>query len=391
MSDLRITAVEAHVVEGDRPWTVVRIETDAGLRGVGEARFPVDRYGLAPVERIGRELVGADPFETERHLSARGVTGLSGASTTNALGTAIAGAIDVACWDVKGRHLGVPVYDLLGGRIREDLPAYANGWDWEAREVVSAYHDGGDPETVLDETTEAIAAAAAEVAAAGYEALKFSPFQWGDGPTTSRRELEFALEVVAAVDGAVGPEVDLLVEGHKHLSVDRAIEAARRLARFDPRFYEEPVHVEVGALRRVARASPVPIATGEELATHRAFEELLASTEVGIVQPDVSRVGGITALKKVAAMASAARVGFAPHNAAGPVMTAAAAHVDVTEPAFAIQETFDEFSHPDWTDDLLGSPLAIEDGRIRVPDRPGLGVELDLDAVREREVTDRYR
>lgn len=391
MSDLQITDVETYVVEGDRPWTFVRLDTDAGVSGIGEAPIKPQRNTIEQIERAGEQLIGKDPFETERHLQPSGVGGLGGAAPNNILATTIAGAFDMACWDIKGRHLDVPVHELLGGAIRTEIPAYANGWDFSAREVVDAYHEGEDPETILDETTDVITAAAADVVEAGYGALKFSPFQWGDGPTTSRRELEYTFDVIEAVHETIGRNVDLLVEGHKHLSTERAIEAARRLERFDPGFYEEPVHAEVGPLKRVIEKSPVPIATGEDFVTHHAYGDLIFDAGVSVVQPDVARAGGITELKKVAALASAGRVGFAPHNAAGPIMTAAAVHVDATEPAFMIQESFEEFSHPDWSADLFEEPLTIEDGTIRVPDRPGLGLELDMDVLRERETTEKWR
>jgi galactonate dehydratase len=333
---------------------------------------------------VAERLLGSDPFETNALVRRAGP---ADAAPNNILGTTIAGALDVACWDIKGRHLDTPVHELLGGAVNGDrVRAYANGWDFESRDVVDAYHDGADPEVVLAETTETIREAAAAVDAAGYDALKFSPFQWGTGSTTTGAELDRALEVVAAVDDAVGPEVELLVEGHKNLTREKATRAARRLAEHDPGFYEEPVPADVHALRQVARNSPVPIATGESITTHHGYADLVADTDVAVVQPDVIRAGGITELSRVAAMASAQRVGFAPHNAGGPVMTAAAIQVDVTAPAFMIQESFEEFNHPDWTDDLLDEPLTIEDGHIEVPDRPGIGVDLQMDAVRDRAI-----
>jgi len=296
----------------------------------------------------------------------------------------------MACWDVKGKHLGVPVHELLGGKLRDEVRLYANGWDFDARRVVDRYHDGEDPATVLDATKAEITDAAAAVVDAGYTAVKFSPFQWGDGPTTSRLELDSAIEVVEAVAETVGPDVELLVEGHKHLSTEKALSAARRLERFDPGFYEEPVPADVEPLRRVARRSPVPIATGESFATHRGFADLVARTDVSVVQPDVGRAGGITELRKIAAMASAERVGFAPHNAAGPVMTFAALHVDAVTPSLMVQESFEASFHPDWGEDLLVDPLAIDEGVAGIPDRPGLGVEFDEAVLDEHDVTDEF-
>ena len=381
MSDLTIMDIDTHLLEGPRPWLLVRVETDAGVTGIGEV--PRKRHTPADVERLAERLVGADPFETERLLGAGGALG---AAPNDVFTTTITGGLDMACWDVKGKHLGVPVHELLGGKVRNELRAYANGWDFDARSVVDRYHDGEDAASVLPDVKAEITDAAVGMVEAGYDALKFSPFQWGRGSTTSRRELDCALAVVEAVAESVPSHVELLVEGHKRLSTDKAVTAARRLERFDPGFYEEPVPADVEPLRRVAEQSPVPIATGESFVTHRGFADLLSRSDIRVVQPDVGRAGGITELLKIANMAAAERVGFAPHNAAGPVMTHAAVHVGAVSPAFMIQETFEAAFHPDWSEDLLVDPLDIGDGTIAVPDRPGLGVELDEAVLAEHEI-----
>ena len=381
MSDLTIMDVDTHLLEGPRPWLLVRVETDAGVTGIGEV--PRKRHTPADVERLAERLVGADPFETERLFGAGGALG---AAPNDVFTTTITGGLDMACWDVKGKHLGVPVHELLGGKVRNELRAYANGWDFDARSVVDRYHDGEDAASVLPDVKAEITDAAVGMVEAGYDALKFSPVQWGRGSTTSRRELDCALDVVEAVAESVPSHVELLVEGHKRLSTEKAVTAARRLERFDPGFYEEPVPAELEPLRRVADQSPVPIATGESFVTHRGFADLLSRSDVRVVQPDVGRAGGITELLKIANMAAAERVGFAPHNAAGPVMTHAAVHVGAASPAFMIQETFEAAFHPDWSEDLLVDPLDIGDGTIAVPDRPGLGVELDETVLEEHEI-----
>ena len=381
MSDLTIMDVDTHLLEGPRPWLLVRVETDAGVTGIGEV--PRKRHTPADVERLAERLVGADPFETERLFGAGGALG---AAPNDVFTTTITGGLDMACWDVKGKHLGVPVHELLGGKVRDELGAYANGWDFDARSVVDRYHDGEDAASVLPDVKAEITDAAVGMVEAGYDALKFSPVQWGRGSTTSRRELDCALDVVEAVAESVPSHVELLVEGHKRLSTDKAVTAARRLERFDPGFYEEPVPAELEPLRRVADQSPVPIATGKSFVTHRGFADLLSRSDVRVVQPDVGRAGGITELLKIANMAAAERVGFAPHNAAGPVMTYAAVHVGAASPAFMIQETFEAAFHPDWSEELLVDPLDIGDGTIAVPDRPGLGVELDETVLEEHEI-----
>ncbi len=372
MSDLRITDVEACLIEGPRPWLFVFVHTDAGITGVGE--IPRTTHHPADVERVADRIVGADPFETEELF---GVGGIVGADPHDRFTTTIAGGLDMACWDIKGKALGVPVYELLGGKCRDRVRLYANGWDFPAREIVDRYHTGEALETVLPDVQDELASAAASVAEAGYTAVKFSPFQWGDGPTTTGRELSATLSAIEAVADAVPDDVDLLIEGHCHLAVDKALTAARALERFAPGFYEEPVPAELEPLARVAAASPVPIATGEQFVTHRGFTSLLERTDVTVVQPDVGRAGGITELVKIAAMASSHRVGFAPHNAAGPVMTHAALHVDATTSAFMIQESFEEAFHPSWSRNLLEDPLEIDHGYATIPDRPGLGVTID--------------
>lgn len=386
MSDLSITDIHVHMLEGPRPWAIVRVETDEGIEGIGEV--PRTRHRPGDIERVGERLLDEDPFETERNF---GAGGRLGAAPNNIFDTTISGGFDLACWDIKGKHLGVPIYDLLGGKKRDAVRAYANGWDFGARKEVRKYHEGTAPDRVLENTKAEISTQADQVVDAGYTALKFSPFQWGDGPTVSMAELDNTIAVIEAVHETVPDDVELLIEGHKHLSVEKATQAAQRLVQFDPGFYEEPVPAEFEPLRRVARRSPVPIATGESFSTHHPFAELIFQTDVTIVQPDVGRAGGITELRKVAAMASAGRVGFAPHNAAGPVQTHAALHLDAATPAFMIQETFEEFFHPDWAEDLLVDPLEISDGEITVPTRPGLGVELDMDVLYEHTVTNEFR
>jgi galactonate dehydratase len=386
MSELKITDIDISILEGPRPWFILRIKTDQGITGVGE--IPPTHHHPAEIERVGQRLQGKDPFETE-HLF--GADGVLGTANNDIFTTTITGGFDIACWDIKGKYLDMPVHQLLGGKLRNDIRAYANGWDFDARRIVKRYKDGDDRDEVLADTKAEITDAASDVVDAGYTALKFSPFQWGDGPTTSSAELDCALTVVEAVSETVPPQVELLVEGHKHLSTDKALQAARRLEQFNPGFYEEPVPAEITPLQKVSRRSPVPIATGESFTTHRGFNDLLTNAEIDVVQPDIVRAGGITELQKIAALASAQRVGFAPHNAGGPIMTFAAIHVDATTPSFMLQETFEEFFHPDWGTDLMREPLTISDGAIEVPTRPGLGVELNESVLREHDITDQYR
>ncbi len=376
-----ITAVEAVLVEGPRPWLFVTIETDEGIRGVGE--IPRTRHEPEDVVRLAGDLIGADPFETEQLF---GAGGRLGAERNDLFTTAMTGGLDMACWDIKGKLLDVPVYDLLGGACHSELRAYANGWDFPARAIVDRYHRGEEMEPVLDAVVAELTDAAVEMSEHGYTAVKFSPFQWGSAANATGAEIDAAIRAIQAVADAVPDHVDLLIEGHKNLGVGTARSVARRLEPIDPFVFEEPVPADIDPLRRVARASSIPIATGESFVTHHPFAELIGRTDVGVVQPDVGRAGGITELQKIAALASADRVGFAPHNAAGPVMTFAAAHLGASSPAFAVQETFETAFHPEWSCELLAEPLKIENGFIDVPSRPGLGVVFNEEILAEHTV-----
>jgi len=228
-------------------------------------------------------------------------------------------------------------------------------------------------------TPEEFARAALRMVREGYGALKWDPF--GDADLTmTGPAMAATVANVAAVREAVGPDVDLAIEVHGRLSPAWAIEMARRLKPFSPFFYEEPVPVEdVEALVRVARAIEIPVATGERLCTKFAFQELLRRQAVDIVQPDLCHAGGLTEVKKIAALAEASYVQVAPHNASGPIGTAAAVQLDATIPNFLIQEFF--VVQAPWIEEVVAGGPRVEGGEIVVPDRPGLGVELHEEAA----------
>jgi galactonate dehydratase len=291
------------------------------------------------------------------------------AYSDNAVNTTVISAVDTACWDIKAKLFDAPLYDLLGGRVHDELRAYANGW----------YTDtDGDPD--------AFARAAEAVVADGYDALKFDPF--GTAWERMRRgEINDAVEIVAAVRETVGPDVDLLIEGHGRFSPGTAVEIARELEPYAPAWFEEPTpHDSVEGLRRVAAKSTIPIATGERRMSKYPFRDILQETDVDVIQPDLANAGGVTEGEKIAALAEAEHVSVAPHNPQGPVATAMYAHVCATLPNFMIQESFLEYDD-DWTADLLEDPVRIEDGFLQIPEGPGLGVELDLDVVDAHEYT----
>jgi galactonate dehydratase len=364
-TDVTITDVDTHIVANPwKPWVIVRLHTDAGVTGIAEATLHgKPRTVATAVEEMARYYVGASPFDTEELFLEMY---RDEAYSDNAVNTTVISAVDVACHDIRGKLLDVPAYELLGGAVNgTSLRAYANGW-----------YTGtdGDPDAFAD--------AAESVVADGYDAMKFDPFgtAW---ERMTRADRERALDRIRAVREAVGPGIDLLIEGHGRFTPGAAVELARDMEPFDPTFFEEPTHHDsVEGLRRVAAKSSIPIATGERRMSKYPFRDLLVETDVDVLQPDFANCGGITEGKKIAAMAEAEHVSVAPHNPQGPVATAMYAHVCATMPNFTIQETFLDYD-ADWTAELLSDPVRIEDGDLQVPEGPGLGIELNMDVVEE--------
>jgi galactonate dehydratase len=358
---MRIAEARTFIVhDGYRSFVFLKLYADSGLTGVGEGTVEWNELAVeACLRQMCARIIGADPFATEAlwerlYRDSYWRNDLIIASAIS--------AIDQACWDLKGKSLGVPVHALLGGKRRDRLRAYANAWYWGCT------------------TPAEFAQAAAKVTAEGYTALKWDPF--GDADMTMRpAAMRAAVAQVAAVREAVGPDVDLCIEVHGRLAPAWSIAMARRLEPFEPLFYEEPVPVEdVAALVKVARAIRIPVATGERLCTKFAFQELLRRRCVDVIQPDLCHAGGLTEVKKIAALAEAAYVQVAPHNASGPIGTAAAVQLDAVIPNFLIQEYF--VAQASWIDEVVeGGPRAVG-GEIVVPDRPGLGVELHEAAAR---------
>ena len=357
---MRLESFRTFIVhDGYRSFVFLKLYADDGTTGVGEGTVEWNELAAeACLRQTCARIAGADPWQTEA-LWER-LYRDSYWRNDLVINSAIS-AIDQACWDLKGKKLGVPVHALLGGKRRERLRAYANAWYFGCA------------------TPEEFARAALRMVKEGYGALKWDPF--GDADLTmTGPAMAATVANVAAVREAVGPDVDLAIEVHGRLSPAWAIEMARRLKPFSPFFYEEPVPVEdVEALARVARAIEIPVATGERLCTKFAFQELLRRQAVDIVQPDLCHAGGLTEVKKIAALAEASYVQVAPHNASGPIGTAAAVQLDATIPNFLIQEFF--VVQAPWIEEVVAGGPRVEGGEIVVPDRPGLGVELHEEAA----------
>ena len=354
---MRITNLKTFVVGNPwKNWVFVKVETDEGLTGLGEATGGLKTLPIeAEVQELSRFVIGADPLQPKKlwQQMYKGVF----LNSSPALS-----AIECACWDILGKSLNAPVWRLLGGKHRPKLRVYANGW----------YKGPRDPAFFAE--------AAAAVVDQGYTALKFDPF--GKAYRFIEPDEErLSLSLVRKVRQAVGDDVDLLIEAHDRFSVSTAIRLGRALAEFRPMWLETPVmSTDIAATIEVARAIPVPVATGERFRRLSQFLELLAPRVVDIVQPETLSIGGISGARKAAAIAESAEAFVALHQAQSPLNTAINAHINASIPNFLIQECFDDFLVP-WAREIVQGVPQVVDGYLTPPDAPGIGVTLDEDAL----------
>ena len=356
---MKVTDIKVFAVDCFRTnWVFIKVYTDEGISGVGEGTLEYKEKALiGAVEHIKEYLVGKNPLTVEKHFHDiyRDAYWRGGAVLMSALS-----AVEMALWDILGKYLGVPVYQLLGGKVNERVRIYVNGWFAGAK------------------TPEEFAEKARIAAARGVTAMKWDPF----GKSyleISNRDLDTALSCVGAVRDAVGDRVDLLIEGHGRFNVATGIKIARELEQFKPMFFEEPTPPDnLEALRAVREKSPVAIAAGERLYTLRSFKDLFEMRAADYIQPDVSHAGGIMELKKIAAAAEAYYIPFAPHNPSGPVANAATLQLAACCPNFSILEIM--YSDVCWRAEVTNERLLYSDGYMTIPDAPGLGIEIDEEA-----------
>ena len=356
---MKVTDVKTFVVDCFRTnWIFVKVYTDEGISGVGEATLEYKEKALiGAVEHIKSYLVGQNPLDIEKHFHMiyRDAYWRGGAVLMSALS-----AVEMALWDILGKHLNVPVYQLLGGRVNDKVRIYINGWFAGAK------------------TPEEFGEKAKIAVKRGVTAMKWDPF----GKSylqISNQALDTALRNIAAVREAVGPSVDLLIEGHGRFDVPTGIKIAQELEQFKPMWFEEPTPPDnLEALKAVRDKSPVAISAGERLYTLKSYRDLFEMRACDYIQPDISHAGGIMELKKIAAMADACYIPFAPHNPSGPVANAATLQLAACCSNFCILEIMN--SDVDWRKDITNESLHYEDGYITIPDKPGLGIEIDEEA-----------
>jgi len=367
---MKITDIEILPAEGGFcNWIFVRIHTDAGITGLGEAtNYPASSVVIGALEALQKKLIGKDPFAIDRlwHDAFRFFNFLGhGAAVLSAVS-----AVDIALWDIKGKACGLPIFELLGGAYRKKILLYANFWFTEAGRVFSNDYPAKAVEAVAD----------------GFTGLKCDPFRtgidFGADPAAldlTAKEEEEGMACMMEIRKRVGPEIALAVDTHARYNAVTTVRLAKRLEPVNLMWYEEPVPPENNAVLRAIRPQlPVPVCLGERLYTRYDFRQILEEHLADIIMPDIVRTGGITEMHKIAAMADTYYVPMAPHNAAGPICTLASAHVMASIPNFFRLEFF--INDAPWRDTVIKPALEVKNGHLALSDAPGLGVELD-DAV----------
>lgn len=361
---MEITEVETIPVG---KWLFVRVHTDEGITGLGESgTWAYLKTSEEAIRTFADYLVGEDPRRIEHHWQyINRKSHFRGAALMGALS-----AIDVALWDILGKVHGVPAYELMGGKCREKARVYAH---------------------LKGETEETLLERCAAAKDAGFTALgHLSPFL--DEGRHSIESGTYAEQITKAADRvrrfreAVGDDVDLCIEIHRRLGPHEAVALGREIEQYHPMFYEDPIRPDnFDAMAEVARKTNVPIATGERLHTIHEFEMLLQRDAVHFVRPDVCMAGGLSHAKKIAGLAEANYAQVVPHNPLGPVSTAACLQLAACIPNFAVQE----FPYRPECENAPGEELVknhpvCRDGYLEIPDEPGIGIELDEDAIADR-------
>jgi len=362
---MRITKIETFTVSaGWKNWLFVKVNTDEGLHGVGEGTLNgFIRTTEAGVRELEHLVIGEDPRRV-RALAKRMLDSVS--LDGGHIHRTVIAAIEVACWDILGKSLGAPIHQLLGGRVRDSVLGYANGWYRTER------------------TPEAFLAAARGVIEKGFKAFKVDPFGTAQG-WISEAELDLAGDILGTLRRELPRDTLILIDVHARFTEAEAIRAARRLSSLNLFWWEEPTTRDrQEAVHPVGHQSPIPVATGEMYDTVGQFFTLAAGGGVNIFQPEPMSLGGIANTLAVADLALAHGSYIAPHQSGGPIATAVCLQLAACVPNFLIQEHFDAFNEP-WARDLVSWNPTIDpaNGHLSLPEAPGLGIDLNVDVARE--------
>lgn len=376
---MKITDIQTVVVNARmRNWIFVKVLTDEGIVGWGEASLEWKTRGVVGcIEDLKPFVVGLDPTNIEHLYQVMvrqpffraGVVGYS----------AISG-IEMACWDAFGKAMNVPVYKLMGGKVRDKIRMYD-------------HLGGGSMDAVYNQAThDSMTEKALRSIADGYSAIKVLIVP-RTAPLDGRKVIDHATRLMESLRKACGEEIDIMVDLHGRTTPEMGIQYAKALEPYRPFFLEEPCLPEYpDGIAKVSRGTSIPVATGERLATRFEFRELLEKQACAVIQPDLCHCGGLWEARKIAAMAETYYVSVAPHNPLGPIATAAAIQFAACTPNWLIQESFR--SDVPWRDEVVINPLRVEGGHIMPPEMPGLGVEVDeKEAAKhpfEQEILARY-
>lgn len=357
---MKLKSLKTYICDAFRTnWVFVKVETEDGLHGWGEATLEYREHTVAEaVRELERGLTKQNLSNIEQwwQNAYRDAYWRGGPVLMSAIS-----AVEMALWDIKGKTLGVPVYELLGGKVRDSVNCYANAWFANAR------------------TPEEFAAAAKKATEIGYKALKWDPFGSSfrhlDGS-----ELKQALQVIDNVKTAVGNQVELLIEGHGRFELPTALRIARALEDYDVLWFEEPlIPGNLENYARLRRETRTPISMGERLYTRWEFRDVFQLGCADYIQPDVSHAGGIGELRKIAAMAEIWQIPFCPHNPSGPVANAATLQLAACTPNFLYLETM--ATDVPWRSLIAQETCQLVNGQMRISDAPGLGIEINEDKL----------
>jgi galactonate dehydratase len=360
---MKITGIKTFVCHSYRTnWVFVKVLTDSpGLYGVGEATLEYkEKTVVQACLELERILIGKDPHRIEEFWSTAYRDGYWRGGPV--LMSAIS-AVEMALWDIKGKDLGVPVYQLLGGKVRDSISCYANGWFSSAK------------------TPSEFAEKARIAVAQGFKALKWDPFGTSY-MQIERVQLNEALNCIAAVSDAIKDKADIIIEGHGRFDIPTAVRIGNALSDFDILWFEEPIPPQnLEGLAEVKRRISVPVSAGERLYNLCDFRSLFELKAVDFVQPDVSHAGGILELKKIAAVAQAYHIPFCPHNPSGPIANAATLQLAACVPNFYLLETMS--NDVPWRSEISTEEVRFEDGKMHIPDLPGLGIDINEEAIKK--------
>jgi galactonate dehydratase len=361
---LKITAISARVVNAEmRNWVFVKVETDQpGLHGWGEATLEwKTRAVVGAIEDLAPLIIGRDPRDIEQAVRAMRKQSFW---RLGAIGMSAISGIEIALWDILGKHFATPVWRLLGGKVRDRVRVYTHLGLGDMRAVYETME------------TAPLVERAQEVVALGYRAFKavFVPYTHYHAPLP---EIDKVARMMEALRAAVGPEIEIMVDFHgRPASVGAALAYVEALAPGRPMFVEELLPPgETAGLAAIAAKTNVPIAAGERLVDRLEFDELLRSRAIDIAQPDICHCGGLLEAKKIAAMAETLSIGIAPHNPLGPIAGVAALHFAISTPNHVIQEEM--VGAVPWYFDVVSGPIRMIDGFWQIPEAPGLGVEVN--------------